>query len=65
MEKRREYINIGYETYTGQKFNEYDAVRYNYAQGRINAAIDAGVPVAERWLFDSFNIFQSVALRDQ
>jgi hypothetical protein len=63
MEKKRELLEVDYATYTGQKFNKYDVYRYNYVQGRINAAIDAGIPVLESQLFDSFNIFQSVALR--
>lgn len=61
MEKRRELIQAGYKTYTGRKFTSYQAAVYNYTQGRINACIDAGLPVSEQLLFDSFNQLQSAA----
>ena len=60
-EKRRELIEAGYVTYSGRKVTNYQAARYNYAQGRINAAIDAGVPVSESLLFASFLALQDAA----
>ena len=60
-EKRRELIEVGYVTYSGRKVTSYQAARYNYAQGRINACIDAGVPVGESLLFASFLALQDAA----
>lgn len=59
--ERRPLVPVGYRTYTGYRMNQYDADRYNRIQGRINASIDAGIPVSESLLDESHQTFVYIA----
>jgi hypothetical protein len=61
--KHRVLLPYGYRTYTGQIMSDAEVDSYNYIQGRINACIDAEVPVSEGLLNESHKCLQIAALR--
>jgi len=53
---RRELMQAGYTLINGHVMSQYEIDRYNYIQGRINAFIDAGLPVSQSLLNESHSI---------
>jgi hypothetical protein len=64
--KKRKLLPYGYTGYTGVVLKDNQVDRYNQIQGRINAFIDANMPVPESLLNESHSWFVMVAqdLRD-
>lgn len=59
--KRRKLLPYGYTGYTGVVLKDDHVDRYNHIQERINAFIDAEMPVPESLLNESHAWFVMVA----
>ena len=59
--KRRKLLSYGYTAYTGLVLKDDHVDRYNQIQGRINAFIDAEMPIPESLLNESHAWFVMVA----
>jgi len=60
--QRRSHLPYGYVTYTGNEMRDHVVDTYNRLQDEINAWVDAGRPVPEHLLDESFSVMQYAAL---
>ena len=58
--KKRDHLKPGYKAFNGYIFKEMDCKKYNAIQDRINAFIDAKMPVSETLLNESYIMFKSI-----
>ena len=57
----RRHVSAGYETFTGEKFNEVQALVYNSMQDQINSYIVNGLTVPNHLLNASHKYLDFVA----